>query len=401
MGPLRFRWHSGLSGKLQVGCLTFMALFFACGYLAALLPAPQADTEVGQVVQVAAIQDNSSAVGSVRVSMKVPTSTALATIEPIPAPPIQAPDPVQPTVAGAPTSTVSPPESNGGASQGELVRGRVRYVIDGDTIEVEVGGTPMTVRYIGIDTPERGDPFAAEATDANRELIGGKVVALEKDVSETDKYGRLLRYVYVGDTFVNAELVRQGYAQVTNLPPDVAHAEKLLEIERQAQAAGAGLWAFQEPRVSDFQADAVVLASSLNVRAGPGTDYAVVGTVSEGDGLTVNGRNAETTWLVISGPAGARGWASARYVQPNINLAEKPVTAAPAQPEPTQQAPTQQPPAQEQQAVCNCTGNVYNCSDFGTHSAAQACYEYCQSVGRGDIHWLDGDNDGSACERLP
>jgi len=94
----------------------------------------------------------------------------------------------------------------------------VTRVIDGDTIEVSIAGESYKVRYIGIDTPELDDKrpkfcaLAQEATRYNRELVKGKTVRLEKDISETDQYGRLLRYVYVGDIFVNAELVRQGLA---------------------------------------------------------------------------------------------------------------------------------------------------------------------------------------------
>ena len=94
-------------------------------------------------------------------------------------------------------------------------------VIDGDTIEVSIEGKAYRVRYIGIDTPETGEWMAAEATAMNKKLVGGKVVKLEKDVSETDKYGRLLRYVWVGNLMVNAEQVRLGCAQVSTYPPDV------------------------------------------------------------------------------------------------------------------------------------------------------------------------------------
>ena len=76
-------------------------------------------------------------------------------------------------------------------------------MIDGDTIEVDMNGSQYTVRYIGMDTPEtvhptRGvEPYGHEASKRNRELVEGKTVYLEKDISETDRYGRLLRYVYL------------------------------------------------------------------------------------------------------------------------------------------------------------------------------------------------------------
>jgi micrococcal nuclease len=121
----------------------------------------------------------------------------------------------------------------------------VTRVVDGDTIEIEGG---QKVRYIGIDTPEIADPrkpvqcFAKEASNKNKELVEGKRVRLEKDVSETDKYGRLLRYVYVGDTFVNEILVKEGYAFSSTYPPDVKYQSLFQAAEKEAQQAGRGLW---------------------------------------------------------------------------------------------------------------------------------------------------------------
>ena len=115
-------------------------------------------------------------------------------------------------------------------------------VIDGDTIVIEGG---YRVRYIGIDTPEidDGEPFGIEALEANRELVEGKIVRLERDVSQTDKYGRLLRYVYVDGILVNAELVRLGLAEAKAYPPDTKYQEDLEELEREAREAGWGMWA--------------------------------------------------------------------------------------------------------------------------------------------------------------
>ncbi len=129
----------------------------------------------------------------------------------------------------------------------------VTRVIDGDTIEVKIGSEQYTVRYIGIDTPETKHPrkkvecFGKEAEKENQRLVEGKEVFLEKDVSEMDKYNRLLRYVYLklsdGNTlFVNDYLVRQGFAYAYNFPPDVKYSEKFLEGERQARENLRGLY---------------------------------------------------------------------------------------------------------------------------------------------------------------
>jgi len=185
---------------------------------------------------------------------------------------------------------------------------RVTHVVDGDTIEVESGDRTHRVRYIGIDTPEQGEPFFAEATEANRQLVEGQTVGLEKDVSDTDGDGRLLRYVYLEDgTFVNAELVRLGYAQVATFAPDVKYQDVFLRLQAQARIAGRGLW---------------------------------------------------------------------------------------AQPERTPRGGAVGP-------ICDCSSNIYNCSDLTTQVAAQACHDYCRSLGKGDVHRLDGDNHGIACESLP
>jgi endonuclease YncB( thermonuclease family) len=124
----------------------------------------------------------------------------------------------------------------------------VTRVIDGDTIEVDIGGTIYRVRYIGMDTPELDDErpefcaLAQEATRLNRQLVEGETVRLERDISETDKYGRLLRYVYVDDTFVNAELVRQGLAWAEAYEPDTKYQDILEEAEAEARQDKIGLW---------------------------------------------------------------------------------------------------------------------------------------------------------------
>lgn len=121
----------------------------------------------------------------------------------------------------------------------------VTRVIDGDTIEIEGG---QRIRYIGIDTPETVDPssptqcYGIEASNKNTELVENKYVRLEKDVSETDRYGRLLRYVWVGDVFVNESLVREGYAYSSSYPPDIKYQELFRSAESEARENGRGLW---------------------------------------------------------------------------------------------------------------------------------------------------------------
>jgi micrococcal nuclease len=116
-------------------------------------------------------------------------------------------------------------------------------VVDGDTIKVDLDGETYKVRYIGMDTPEKDRPFYEEATAKNAEMVDGQTVLLVKDVSETDKYDRLLRYVFVDDTFVNFELVNQGYAAAASFPPDVSCDGMFRAAESDARSHEKGLWA--------------------------------------------------------------------------------------------------------------------------------------------------------------
>ena len=124
----------------------------------------------------------------------------------------------------------------------------VTRVVDGDTIRVEIDGEEYRVRYIGIDTPETVDPrrrvgcFGKEASERNRQLVEGKTVGLEKDVSETDSFDRLLRYVWIEDRMVNATLVEEGYALASTYPPDVRHSDQFAGLQAQAREASQGLW---------------------------------------------------------------------------------------------------------------------------------------------------------------
>jgi endonuclease YncB( thermonuclease family) len=125
-----------------------------------------------------------------------------------------------------------------GTTSGET--GSVVNVIDGDTIDVMLDGQRVRVRYIGMNTPERDESCYAEATAANAALVESKTVTLVKDQSETDSFDRLLRYIYVGDIFVNAQLVTQGYAEAVLYEPDDAHYNEFLNLERQATNANLG-----------------------------------------------------------------------------------------------------------------------------------------------------------------
>ena len=125
---------------------------------------------------------------------------------------------------------------------------RVERVVDGDTIVVALDGRHERVRYIGVDTPESVKPgvhvqcYAKSAAKANRRLVSGARVRLEYDREARDRYGRLLAYVYRGDLFVNAELVRRGYAKPLEISPNVAHAAEFRRLAAAARHERRGLW---------------------------------------------------------------------------------------------------------------------------------------------------------------
>ncbi|MDO8497377.1 MAG: thermonuclease family protein [bacterium] len=142
-----------------------------------------------------------------------------------------------------PITTINQPHATSSA--------RVKFVVDGDTIELENG---QRVRYIGIDTPELHHPlkpvqcFGKEAKDENEKLVKGKEITLKKDISETDRYGRLLRYIYVPTDaspegmFLNEYLVKEGFAHMATFPPDVEYASIFRKAQNEAIINEKGLW---------------------------------------------------------------------------------------------------------------------------------------------------------------
>jgi micrococcal nuclease len=196
----------------------------------------------------------------------------------------------------------------------------VTAVIDGDTIEVDYYGARRRVRYIGVDTPETVHPsrsvecFGAEAATHNRELVAGQFVRLERDISDTDRYGRLLRYVYVDDTFVNERLVADGFASAYTYPPDVRYAEVFRAAEASARVAGRGLWgagcetaAPVTPEVTD--GTACLVKGNISQATGeriyhvPGCEYYERTTIT---------LSAGEEWFCSEAEALAAGWRKVR-----------------------------------------------------------------------------------------
>ena len=141
---------------------------------------------------------------------------------------------------------------------GETTFATVTKVVDGDTIKVDIAGTEYSLRYIGVDSPEPDstDPeikrIADAATAANSRMIEGREVYLEREVSDQDRFGRLLRDVWLVDSggsyvLISIELVRAGYAQTATFPPDVRYLAQLTAAQKMAQVDKVGLWGLDPP----------------------------------------------------------------------------------------------------------------------------------------------------------
>ena len=170
---------------------------------------------------------------------ETPTPSPTATITPTPVPTRAAPT-LTPTVSLA--VCIHP----GSQSQ----TGRVTAVLDGETILVEIDGQEYKVRYIGISAPKDAynrQVFGEKATAINRELVEGQTIQLVKDTTDTDRSGRLLRYIYAGDIFVNLELVRLGLATAISNPPDTACYDTFHQAEHEASVKRAGMWSRPAP----------------------------------------------------------------------------------------------------------------------------------------------------------
>lgn len=285
---------------------------------------------------------------------------------------------------------------------GQELLSKVIKVIDGDTIKLENG---EVVRYIGIDTPETVHPsepvqcFGKQASDKNKELVEGKMVRLEKDITDKDKYGRLLRYVWVGDLFVNDYLVREGYAYSYTYPPDVKYSEQFVQAQKEAKEGNRGLWnackeiekedeiSCEAKYLDEYQCSGNQLMRMYQ-NQDCSTEWKSFESCEYGcENNKCQQQSCSSGWKCKD--ANYRGyqssdcsWSSLSYCEYGCGNGECVV----------------QETSPEGEIICSY--NAYNCSDFSTHTEAQGVFEYCGGVGN-DIHRLDADKDGLACESLP
>jgi len=237
------------------------------------------------------------------------------------------------------------PEPDPEAPKPSTANVKVTNVVDGDTLDVSIGGEVKRIRLIGVDTPETKDPrkpvqcFGEQASSFTTKTLLNKNVTLEADPSqgELDKYERLLRYVFLEDgRNFNELLVREGYAYEYTYDEPYKYQILFKEAQKDAERNKRGLWA-------------------------PDT--------CSGD--TTSAASAPT-----------------------------PIPAPSPTPTPTPVvSPTPAPaPSNPPTAVCDCSANTLNCDDFSGHSSAQACFDYCWGKTGRDVHGLDRDKDGEACE---
>lgn len=239
-------WQTG-RGKLAIGgaaggLLLLCTVSLAC----ALLFAPS----LGQTPPTAAAAvETPIETATVTPTPFIPAATP--TFGPSPTPTLTPTPTSTSTPVVLPTATVTPTPSRTPTPDQKLQIAQVVGIVSGDMIDVILGNETRRVKYILVDAPalndpERGtEPFGQEAFEFNRSLVEGQTVTLEKDVSETDAEGRLLRYVHVGGRMVNEELLRQGLARVELLPPDLKYGARFQAVEQEAQAANIGIWSLE------------------------------------------------------------------------------------------------------------------------------------------------------------
>lgn len=176
---------------------------------------------------------------------------------------------------------------------------KVTKVIDGDTFEIEGN---KKIRLIGINAPEMGQPYSLLAKEKLEELILNKNVRLKKDVSEKDKYGRLLRYVFQDKIFVNLELIKQGYAQIYTLPPDIKYQEKFYQAQKYAQTNKLGLWSGKQ--IQECLIKGNISSSGEKIYHLPGQRYYDKTVIDESKG---------ERWFCTEQEAIQAGWRKSKY----------------------------------------------------------------------------------------
>ena len=248
-------------------------------------------------------------------------------------------------------------------SSSELLE--VLKVIDGDTISVRKAGSTETIRLIGINAPETGQCYTSEATQRLKNLIGSSGVSLELDESqgERDKYDRLLAYVFTGQGVNTGKaLIEGGFAKEYTYSRAHKYQGEYKAAQTSAQAAGRGLWA--QGTCSKPAPAAAPTPTSVQTQVAP-----------------------PPTIQATEAPQ-----------QKTTPVKKEPVPAEPEDEEEEQEEEDENLPTSS--GSYTCSSNTYNCDSFSTHAEAQSVFDMCGGASN-DIHRLDANKDGEACESLP
>lgn len=262
---------------------------------------------------------------------------------------------------------------------------KVLRVVDGDTIVVDVDGKSESVRMIGVDTPEINDSrtgvqcFAKEASEKTKALVTGKSIRLEKDESQgdRDKYKRLLGYVFLENgAFVNKALIAGGYAHEYTYDGAYKYQKQFKAAQAEAKEGEAGLWA---PDACPDEKPAPRASKSTTKES-----QAATAAASQPIQKPVQPVVQPTTTPKPE-----------PKVEPKPEPKDEPKPELKKEPEPE---PEEEAPKDTGSIVCS--RNAYNCTDFKTKKEAQEVYDQCGGVGN-DVHKLDKNKDGTACDSLP
>lgn len=223
----------------------------------------------------------------------------------------------------------------------------VSRVIDGDTFVLNNG---KSVRLIGIDAPEYKERCFDESKQKLSNILLGKEIRLQKDTSETDKYNRLLRYVYINNSFVNAEMIKGGYATALSIYPDTKYAQTFKMLEDDAQTLGLGcLFAKDEPEAEADKAQ-VEENKYLGWSSAGGSSKPQPQAESEYQ----DSSQAESEIAASTGMTG--GGAEPEQLTPTSTQQAEPETSTSTpQAEPEQQTPTSTPQAEPEQQTSTST----------------------------------------------
>ena len=239
-------------------------------------------------------------------------------------------------------------------------------VIDGDTISVQKSDATETVRMIGVDAPETGQCYTSEATQKLKSLLAGGTVSLELDPGQgvRDKYDRLLAYVFSESGTNTAEvLIEGGFAKEYTYSRAYKYQADFKAAQASAQAGGKGLWA---PGACASAAPAPAAATPA-----PPVQQA-------------------------SAPA-PQPAPTAKKTEP-VKVTEEPTDEPREEEEPEEEEQEDDDPPST--TGYTCSTNTYNCDDFSSHAEAQAVFDACGGSSN-DVHKLDANKDGQACESLP